>query len=108
VVMSHLESHDWSAADIARRTNVSAQSVGESVNALVEKNFVSRRNDPNNPRIYRLSFTPKGKKSLKIIDKKVDAFESALFEEFSDSELESFRKSVDKLIIKFRSGFFPV
>ncbi len=41
------------------------------VNALVERGYVQRFNDPDDRRVVRVSFTPKGKKLYKFIESRI-------------------------------------
>ncbi|MFF9808262.1 MarR family winged helix-turn-helix transcriptional regulator [Streptomyces coeruleorubidus] len=49
-----------SAAEIARRTGFTPQSMGTAVNALVDRGLLVRREHPSNRRTVRLSVTDKG------------------------------------------------
>lgn len=49
-----------SAAEIARRTGVTPQSMGAAVNALADRGLLARRDHPSNRRTVRLAITESG------------------------------------------------
>lgn len=49
-----------SAAEIARRTGITPQSMGAAVNALVDRGLLARREQPSNRRTIQLTITESG------------------------------------------------
>jgi len=67
------------SAELARRLQVSAQSMGESLRALEGRGFISRGSSEQNRRVVTLQLTPPGKRTLQKADRLVTAAESVFF-----------------------------
>lgn len=80
-----------SSADLARRANMTAQSMGEFIKALESKGLVARRSDTVNRRINQITATPAGHKVLMQTDAKVDQAEHEFFDCLSREELAQLR-----------------
>lgn len=80
-----------SSADLARRANMTAQSMGEFIKALEGKGLVARRSDATNRRINQIISTPEGHNVLVHIDAKIDQAEHEFFECLSREELSQLR-----------------
>ena len=91
-----------SSADLARRANMTAQSMGEFIKALESKGLVTRRSDANNRRINQIMATPAGHKVLVHSDAKVDQAEHEFFDCLSREELAQLRL----LLSRVRSSEF--
>lgn len=99
VAMSHLRGqHLFSAAELARKTGVSAQSTNELVVALEKKEYIVRNADAKNPRILRMELTIEGLQILAEIDSRVDAFEAGLFQVVTPTEASILRSSMIALL----------
>ncbi len=68
-----------SSADLARRANMTAQSMGEFIKVLEAKGLIERRSDPNNRRVIQISPTPAGRTALVQAEAKVDQIEREFF-----------------------------
>jgi DNA-binding MarR family transcriptional regulator len=68
-----------SSADLARRANMTAQSMGEFIKVLEAKGLIERRSDPNNRRVIQISSTPAGRTALVQAEAKVDQIEREFF-----------------------------
>lgn len=68
-----------SSADLARRANMTAQSMGEFIKALEAKGLLERRGDPNNRRVIQISSTAAGREALVQAEAKVDQIEREFF-----------------------------
>ena len=68
-----------SSADLARRANITAQSMGEFIKVLEAKGLVTRRTDASNRRVALVSSTPAGRQVLVRCDAKVDQAERDFF-----------------------------
>jgi DNA-binding MarR family transcriptional regulator len=107
VALSHLRSqHKYSAADLARTTGVSPQSIGEIITALQASGMIVREADEQNPRIRRISLTLEGLDTLACIDEEVDELESRLFSAITPPEVRIVRSSMIALLNKLSSPEF--
>ncbi len=91
-----------SSADLARRANMTAQSMGEFIKALESKGLVKRRSDKINRRINQVTATAAGHKVLVQSDAKVDQAEHEFFDCLNREELAHLRL----LLSRVRSSEF--
>jgi DNA-binding MarR family transcriptional regulator len=91
-----------SSADLARRANMTAQSMGEFIKALESKGLVTRRSDTANRRINQITATAAGHKVLVQTDAKVDQAEHEFFDCLTREELAQLRL----LLSRVRSSEF--
>lgn len=68
-----------SSADLARRANMTAQSMGEFIKVLEAKGMLERRNDQNNRRVIQVRSTTAGRKALVQAEARVDQVERDFF-----------------------------
>lgn len=68
-----------SSADLARRANMTAQSMGEFIKALEAKGLLERRGDQNNRRVILVRSTVAGRKALVQAEARVDQVEREFF-----------------------------
>jgi DNA-binding MarR family transcriptional regulator len=54
-----------SSAELSRRFFVTAQTMNEIINGLVQRGFIARKEDPSNKRILRMKLTAAGRRLLK-------------------------------------------
>src|SRR5215216_3718221 len=88
IALSHLRSkHRYSAAELARTTGVSAQSMNELVLAIEKNGLIVREPDGKNPRIKRMSLTVEGLEALVEIDGQIDRLEESLLSVITPSEV---------------------
>lgn len=80
-----------SSADLARKANMTAQSMGEFIKALENKGLVTRRTDATNRRISHILTTVEGHKLLVQTDAKIDQAEREFFECLSREECAQLR-----------------
>ena len=105
IALSHLRSkHLYSAAELARRTGVSAQSMIELVLAIEKKGMIVRKADEKNPRVRRISLTARGLETLKKIDAEVDRLEESLLSVITPAEVTRIRSSMIKLLGRLADG----
>lgn len=86
-----------SSADLARRANMTAQSMGEFIKALEAKGFIERRNDEQNRRVILVSSTPTGRKVLAASEARVDEAERTFFACLGAEELASLRMMLSRV-----------
>lgn len=86
-----------SSADLARRANMTAQSMGEFIKALEAKGLVDRRGDLVNRRVIQVSSTPAGRKALVQIEARVDQIEREFFGCLTGEELAHLRMLLNRV-----------
>lgn len=97
-VLSLVERHEGiSSAELSRRFFVTAQTMNEIINGMVDRFLLSRTEDSNNKRILRLKLTARGRKTLKECDAIADEIEQAAFDWMAADEQEQLRKSLHVL-----------
>ncbi len=80
-----------SSADLARRANMTAQSMGEFIKTLEAKGWIARTGDPANRRVIQVSASPAGKAVLVRSEAKVDQAERDFFQVLGGEEVASLR-----------------
>jgi DNA-binding MarR family transcriptional regulator len=99
VVLSLSRSEDGrSAADLARRSHITPQSMNEIIAVLDRKGLIRRREDPDNRRILRVTLSKDGVKLLAECDKKIDRVESAFLRCLNEKELTNLRTLLTKVL----------
>lgn len=92
MVMNLIVHHEpVSSAELARRANMTAQSMGEFIKYLEAKQFVDRSTDPANRRVIQVTLTPAGRQLLVRCEAKVDQAERDFFECLSGEEIANLR-----------------
>ena len=86
-----------SSAELARLTNMTAQSMGEFIKALEAKGLVHRQEDPTNRRIILIQRTSAGREALARCEAVVDDAEATFFDCLDQEELKALRLALDKL-----------
>src|SRR4051812_15569828 len=105
IALSHLRSkHRYSAAELARRTGVSPQSMNELVLAIEKKGMIVREADEKNPRVKRISLTVLGIETLANIDVKIDHLEESLLSAITPTEVNVIRSSMITLLNRLTEG----
>jgi len=86
-----------SSAEIARKLQITAQSVGETIKTLEAKELITRALVPENRRTHALRVTLEGKRALTRADKLVFAAEDAFFAHLPAGERQAFEATVRRL-----------
>jgi DNA-binding MarR family transcriptional regulator len=81
-----------SSADLARRAQITPQSMNEIIAALHRKGLIKRHEAPENRRILRVVLTKEGNRLLPECERQIDRLEAEFFQCFDKSELTAFRK----------------
>ncbi len=81
---------DMSAADLARKNHITAQSMGAALMQLAEEDLVVRRVRKDNARIIDTSITDKGRRLYTKVRKKLRDTEDRLIEDMDDADIEKF------------------
>jgi DNA-binding MarR family transcriptional regulator len=89
-----------SSADLARRSDITPQSMNEIIAVLDRKGLIRRREDPDNRRILRVTVTKEGTKLLAECNKQIDRMENEIFRCLTEKELAAFRALHTKLLRK--------
>jgi DNA-binding MarR family transcriptional regulator len=80
-----------SSADLARRTQITPQSMNEVIAALHRKGLIRRHEAPENRRILRVVLTKEGNRLLPECERQMDRLEAEFFRCFDKNELAAFR-----------------
>ena len=80
-----------SSADLARRAQITPQSMNEVIAALHRKGLITRHEAPENRRILRVVLTNEGNRLLPECERQIDRLEAELFGCFNKSELTDLR-----------------
>jgi DNA-binding MarR family transcriptional regulator len=97
-ILSLVERHEGiSSAELSRRFFVTAQTMNETINGMVQRGLLSRKEDPDNKRILRLKLSARGRKALKDCDAVADEIEQAAFDWMGAEEQEKLRESLRAL-----------
>lgn len=86
-----------SSADLARRANMTAQSMGEFIKAMEAKGLLERRSDPNNRRVIQVSSTAAGRTALVQAEAKVDQIEREYFGCLTVEELAQLKMLLNRV-----------
>jgi DNA-binding MarR family transcriptional regulator len=87
-----------SSAELARRAQITPQSMNEVIAAIHRKGLIRRREDPENRRILRVALTKEGTRILAACDRRIDEMEDEIFRCFDRTELTMFRRLLAKLV----------
>ncbi len=87
-----------SSAELSRRFFVTAQTMNEIINGLVQRGFIARKEDPSNKRILRMKLTAAGRRLLKKCENIADRIEEAAFDWIDRHEYETLRESLRALL----------
>ena len=80
-----------SSADLARRAQITPQSMNEVITALDRKGLIKRHEAAENRRILRVVLTKEGNRLLPECERQIDQLEAELFGCFNKNELTAFR-----------------
>ncbi len=87
-----------STADMARRFQITPQSMNQTVATLLAKRVISRRVSPSHGRILHIQLTPSGSRLLARCDTAIDRLEKSAFAHFVPREMTDFRKLLTKAL----------
>ncbi len=86
---------DLTAARLARRSFVTAQSMADMVTALLDRGLVERRRDPADGRRLLLALTATGQRVLDEYRPKVAALEARMLHDLSATEAMELRRVLE-------------
>ena len=87
--------------EMKKWTSESPASLTQKINKLEYLELIKRDLCKDDKRKWNLSFTKKGEREMKKIQKKLEKYSTELFENFSEKEKENLLKNLDKLMEKF-------
>ncbi|WP_454754482.1 MarR family winged helix-turn-helix transcriptional regulator [Cupriavidus necator] len=94
-LIAHLE--PVSSASLARRTMITAQSMGEYIRVLEAKGLIKRQSSKVNKRTILISSTAAGRKTLVQCESKIDEVEREFFSCLSGEDLTHLRLLVSRV-----------
>jgi DNA-binding MarR family transcriptional regulator len=86
-----------SSAYLARRANMTAQSMGEFIRALESKGYVERNGDLSNRRVIQVTSTSAGRDILVKFDARVDQAERDFFSCLNGEEVALLRQLLSRV-----------
>jgi DNA-binding MarR family transcriptional regulator len=98
-ILSIIDQHAGiSSAELSRRFFVTAQTMNEIINGLVQRGLIARKEDPANKRILRMKLTAPGRKLHNQCDRIADRIEAAAFDWVDRRDYQSLREALRKLL----------
>lgn len=91
-----------SNAQLARRMQVSPQSMNQVIMDLEQQGLIRRRVDGTNRRILRAELTPAGRRQLAKWTRAIDNLEGRLFDGLTDRQVEVLTASLERCIENMR------
>jgi DNA-binding MarR family transcriptional regulator len=96
-ILSVIARHEGlSSSKLSRRFHVTPPAMGEVILLLERKGLITRREDPANRKILRLSLTPAGVATVEQGDAIVHGFEKKVFSGLTDAQIENLRDVLTK------------
>ena len=86
-----------SSAYLARRANMTAQSMGEFIRALENKGYVERNGDLSNRRVIQVTSTQAGRDILVKFDARIDQAEREFFACLNGEEVALLRQLLSRV-----------
>ena len=86
-----------SSAYLARRANMTAQSMGEFIRALENKGYVERNGDLSNRRVIQVTSTQTGRDILVKFDARIDQAERDFFSCLNGEEVALLRQLLSRV-----------
>lgn len=83
-------------SEIAQREHVSAATTTVMLQTMEKNGLIERKSDEKDLRIMRVYITEKGLEVQKKCDEAIENMEKEIYEGFTDSEIEEFRRLLTK------------
>ena len=80
--------------DICKRLNKTTNTISPLVKRMMDKGYLTKKQNQEDNRVYEVSFTPMGKDVMSRINQDVYLFANPIFNRLTDEEFESLRKSL--------------
>jgi DNA-binding MarR family transcriptional regulator len=87
-----------SSAELARRSGLTAQSMGAAVQGLVDRGALERSPHPVNRRVQRLHVTPDGRALAERAQSAVDGIQDAMFGVLPERERAALHGALQRLV----------
>jgi DNA-binding MarR family transcriptional regulator len=94
-----------SNAQLARRSFMTPQAMGEVIEALEAAGFVKRNRHPNHRRVFPATLTAKGRRALSACDEAVGAMEEEMMSDLSPSERAALLEALKSCVRSLGGGF---
>lgn len=94
-LVAHLEPS--TSAELARRSRITAQSMGEFIRTLEQRGWIERRDDPANRRVLRIATTAEGRNVLVRCEAAVDEAERDFFSCLQPEEVGHLRHALRRV-----------
>lgn len=85
-------------SDLARKLNLSAPTLNETVNSLEERGFVRRRRNPRDARKVNICATHRGERMQNSTSQDFHAFISELFRQMSRAQREGLMAGLEQMV----------
>lgn len=96
-ILKHLSRNDGcKQSDIAKLEHLTAATVTVMLQTMEKNGLIERRSDEKDLRIMRVYITAKGLEVQKKCDEAIEEMEKKIYEDFSQDEIESFKKLLTK------------
>ncbi|WP_243770242.1 MarR family winged helix-turn-helix transcriptional regulator [Amycolatopsis acidicola] len=93
-----------SAAELARRSFVSAQTMQELIARLEQQGLVQRVPAEHNKRVLETTLTERGERTLHASDHEVDEIEQDMLSDFDTEAVEALRQALRSCTKRVRKG----
>lgn len=96
-ILRHIRRGHSSVSELAEAKQISRAAVSQAMNALVEKELVSRRRNPHDRRHVELTLTESGERLLDTVFEDTRQWMMQLLSPLNAEELEALRQGLDSL-----------
>lgn len=86
------------ASEIVERLMISKAHVSVSVEELVNKNYIEKKQDEKDKKKFHLKLTNNSKEIIDLLDVEIDKLKKELTKDISQQDVEIFKKTVKKII----------
>ena len=93
-----------SNAQLARRSFMTPQAMGEVIEALERAGFVKRNRHPNHRRVFPATMTAKGRRVLSACDDSVGEMEEEMMRDLSPSERAALLEALKSCVRSLQGG----
>jgi DNA-binding MarR family transcriptional regulator len=93
-----------SNAQLARRSFMTPQAMGEVIEALEAAGFIKRNRHPNHRRVFPATLTAKGRRVLSACDEAVDEMEAEMMRDLSPSEQVALLETLKSCVRSLHGG----
>lgn len=98
-ILKTLTEHDGcTQVELSHYLHLSAPAIAKALQRLEKANYIIKKKDEGNKRVFRLHITPLGEESLKQAEVLFDQFDVRLFQEIPTEMLRTFEETLDRMI----------